>query len=55
MTDFIECRKCGLTWSLNPEDYPGVRNEEYIVCSCGTLLLKKSELFEDENVLLQPA
>ncbi len=53
--DSLQCPECGLRWSDDPEDYPWLRNEEYIICSCGELLTKKSELLEEENILLQPA
>ena len=51
----IHCPACGLPWSLDPEEYPWLHYEEYIICVCGEPLAKKLELLGEEYSILQPA
>lgn len=41
---YLICDVCGTYWSPEFKDYPWLNNEDYISCSCGNLLRKKSEL-----------
>ncbi|MEJ2051028.1 MAG: hypothetical protein P8Y60_14525 [Calditrichota bacterium] len=51
----IVCEECGLCWSPLPEDYPALRDDEYLICSCGALLCRKSELTGEAPSIIQPA
>jgi len=55
VSDGLVCEECGLLWSHRPEDYPALRDEEYLICSCGALLCRKTELTEEEPSIIQPA
>jgi len=51
----IRCDQCNLPWSTDPEDYPWLRNEDYIVCSCGNPLFQKQDLLDLPHPVIQPA
>ena len=51
----VLCNRCNQIWSAVPEDYPALRDEEFFICTCGESLFRKSELYDEEISLLQPA
>lgn len=53
--DQLICEQCGSCWSSDPEDYPALRDEEYLICSCGALLCRKADLSDEEPSVLRPA
>lgn len=42
--EYLICDVCGTYWSPEADDYPWLMNDDYVSCSCGNLLSKKSEL-----------
>jgi len=50
----IYCQRCNQGWSGNPHDYPHLREDEYLLCSCGTPLIRKEELGDEEVSVIQP-
>jgi len=55
ITDGLHCNYCGQLWSGDPDDYPGLRDTEYVICSCGNPIARKEELGDEEPSVIQPA
>ncbi len=42
--EYLVCDVCGTYWSPDANDYPWLKNEDHISCSCGNLLCLKGDL-----------
>lgn len=42
--EYLVCDVCGTYWSPEASDYPWLKEDDSIPCSCGNLLCKKSDL-----------
>jgi len=55
VSEGLICEYCGSCWSPDPEDYPALRDQEYLICSCGAPLCRKADLYDEEPSIIRPA
>ena len=42
--DFLVCEVCGTYWSVDPDEYHHLNDDDSIRCSCGNVLCEKKDL-----------
>ncbi len=40
----MSCDRCGLIWSSEYEDYSGMQDPDFIICSCGEIICQVGDL-----------